>query len=61
VNLVKIWRAANPATTQRALILAIGAEGLNPAEAAFFSSEAAPELRPRLELTYVPLITLGLP
>lgn len=61
VNLVKIWRAANPTLTQRALILVIGEEGRNPAEATFFSSQAAANLRPQLELTYVPKITLGLP
>jgi hypothetical protein len=61
VNLVKIWRSTNPALTQRALILVIGEEGVNPAEAVFFSSEASTDLRPRLELTYVPKITLGLP
>lgn len=61
VNLVKVWRNTNAKLTQRALILVIGEEGANPAEAVFFSSEAAADLRPRLELTYVPTITLGLP
>jgi hypothetical protein len=61
VNLVKIWRTTSPTLTQRALILVIGEEGVNPAEAVFYSSEASPDLRPRLELTYVPKITLGLP
>lgn len=61
VSLVKVWRTANPKLTQRALILVIGAEGQNPAEVTFFSSEAADQLRPRLQLTYVPTITLGLP
>lgn len=61
VSLVKIWRTADPKLTQRALILVIGAEGQNPAQAAFFSSEAPSDLRPVLQLTYVPKITLGLP
>jgi hypothetical protein len=61
VNLVKIWRTTNPTLTQRALILVIGEEGSNPAEAVFYSSEAPADVRPRLELTYVPKITLGLP
>jgi hypothetical protein len=61
VNLVRIWRNTKPEQTQRALILAIGAEGVNPAIAAFFSSEAPSDLRPRLQLTYVPKVTLGLP
>lgn len=61
VNLVKIWRQTNPTLTQRALILVVGEEGVNPAQATFFSSEAPANLRPRLELTYVPKLTLGLP
>lgn len=61
VSLVKVWKTTNPDLTARGLILAVGAEGLNPAEAAFFSSKASAELRPTLELTYVPKITLGLP
>ena len=61
VNLVRVWRNAKPEQTQRALVLAVGQEGVNPAIAAFFASEAPPELRPRLQLTYVPKVTLGLP
>jgi hypothetical protein len=61
VNLVRIWRNATPDITQRAIVLTVGAEGSNPAIAAFFSSKAASNLRPRLELTYVPRVTLGLP
>jgi len=61
VNLVRIWKNTKPEQTQRALVLAIGEEGINPAIAAFFSSEAPADLRPRLQLTYVPKVTLGLP
>ena len=61
VNIVRVWRNTNPDQTQRALILVVGAEGRNPAEATFFSSKAASDLRPRLQLTYVPKVTLGLP
>jgi hypothetical protein len=61
VNLVRIWRNTKPEQTQRALVLAIGEEGVNPAIAAFFASEAPADLRPRLQLTYVPKVTLGLP
>ena len=61
VNLVRIWRNTKPEQTQRALLLVIGDEGANPAIAAFFSSEAPSDLRPRLQLTYVPKVTLGLP
>lgn len=61
VNLVRVWRNTKAELTQRALILAVGQEGSNPAIAAFFSSQAAAGLRPRLQLTYVPQVTLGLP
>jgi hypothetical protein len=61
VNLVRVWRNTKVEQTQRALVLVVGAEGSNAALAAFFSSEASSELRPRLQLTYVPQVTLGLP
>jgi hypothetical protein len=61
VNLVRVWRNTKVEQTQRALVLVVGAEGSNPALAAFFSSEAPSNLRPRLQLTYVPQVTLGLP
>ena len=61
VNLVRVWRNTKPEQTQRALVLTIGEESVNSAIAAFFSSEAPAELRPRLQLTYVPKVTLGLP
>lgn len=61
VNLVRVWKNTKPEQTQRALVLAVGTEGSNPAIATFFSSEASSALRPRLQLTYVPKVTLGLP
>jgi hypothetical protein len=61
VSLVRVWRATKPEQTQRALVLVIGAEGAKPSIATFFSSEAPANLRPRLQLTYVPPVTLGLP
>ena len=51
----------NAATTQRSIALTVGPEGLDPAEAVFFSSKAEATLRPRMQLTYVPRVTLGLP
>jgi hypothetical protein len=61
VNVVRLWKNTKVEKTQRALVLTIGQEGTNPAGAAFFSSEAPAALRPRLQLTYVPQVTLGLP
>ena len=61
VGLVRVWKNTKAEQTQRALVLVVGAEGSNPAIATFFSSEASSNLRPRLQLTYVPRVTLGLP
>jgi hypothetical protein len=61
VGIVRVWKNTKPEQTQRALVLVVGAEGSNPAMASFFSSEASADLRPRLQLTYVPRVTLGLP
>jgi hypothetical protein len=62
VGIVRIWKNTKAEQTQRALVLVGGGEGSNPAIAAFFSSQAGDSLlRPRLQLTYVPRVTLGLP
>lgn len=61
VGIVRVWKNTKVEQTQRALVLAVGGEGTNPAMAAFFSSQADSSLRPRLQLTYVPRVTLGLP
>jgi len=62
VGIVRVWKNTKAEQTQRALVLVGANEGTNPATAAFFSSSASdPSLRPRLQLTYVPTVTLGLP
>ena len=61
VNTVRVWKTTKAEQTQRALVLVIGQEGSNPAMASFFSSEAPAGLRPRLQLSYVPPVALGLP
>jgi hypothetical protein len=61
VGLVRVWKNTKAEQTQRALLLVAGAEGSNPAMASFFASGASSGLRPRLQLTYVPRVTLGLP
>ena len=61
VGIVRVWKNTKAEQTQRALVLVAGSEGSKPAIAAFFSSEAGSALRPRLQLTYVPRVTLGLP
>jgi hypothetical protein len=61
VNLIRVWNTTPPTVSQRAIALRIGAEGSNPAQTLFFPSEAAANLRPRLELSYVPRVSFGLP
>jgi hypothetical protein len=56
-----IWRTQSADTTARALVLRSVNEGISPLEAAFSSSEAAPALRPRLRISFVTRVPLGLP
>jgi hypothetical protein len=60
VQLVKVWRTL-PEGTQRALVLRSALEGSEAGEVRFFSREAAPALRPRLRLSYIPRSDVGLP
>ncbi|HUF27157.1 MAG TPA: hypothetical protein VMM18_09285 [Gemmatimonadaceae bacterium] len=61
VALVRGWRGQDPDRFPRALVLRVAAEWQQPVEIRFFSSDAAPELRPKLRLTYVPRAAAGLP
>jgi len=60
-NVISLWRSQNPDETPRALILVSTLEGTSPLEARFFSVEAAPELRPRLRISYSARKSTGLP
>ena len=60
-QVVALWRAQNPDQTPRALILVSTTEGRAPVQALFFSIEAAPELRPRLRISYSTRKSRGLP
>lgn len=56
------WRAPIYNQTPRALVLRVADEGFQPGQLRFYSSEATnPSVRPRLRVTYVPLVTFGLP
>lgn len=55
------WHGLDPAATPRAIVLRSAVEGLTPLQARFFSTEAAPALRPKLVISYVRRNPLGLP
>lgn len=59
--LLRSWRAANTPASRRAIVLRAFGEREAPGEILFYSSEAAPALRPRLRVTYVPRGGYGVP
>jgi hypothetical protein len=61
VGLVRTWRGQPTTVSPRTVALRSGGEGSIPAEFDFFSTKAAPPLRPRLRITYVPKFPSGLP
>ncbi|MFI5229061.1 MAG: hypothetical protein ACHQWU_08330 [Gemmatimonadales bacterium] len=60
-GLARTWRGQPLTVSPRTLGLSSAAEGEFPAEIDFFSTSAAPSLRPRLRITYVPQTNFGLP
>jgi hypothetical protein len=60
-NILSIWRVQKVEETPRAIILLITREGASPLEARFYPAEAAPDLRPRLRITYSSRRSTGLP
>lgn len=63
VQLVRSWGQTDPEQAPRtiALRLPISTEGDVSGTVLFYSSEAAQSLRPRLKITYVPLVKFDLP
>jgi hypothetical protein len=61
VGALRAWKAAGPTTLQRAIVLRSSTEGASAPAALFYSSEAAPALRPRLRLTYINQVQFGVP
>ena len=61
VGLVRTWKGQPTTVSPRTVALRSGGEGSIPAEFDFFSTRAAPGLRPRLRITYVPPVPYGLP
>jgi hypothetical protein len=56
-----LWHAFDPANTPRAIVLRSEFEGIIPLQARFFSMEAAADLRPKLQISYVRRVPIGLP
>jgi hypothetical protein len=61
VALIRSWRGVAASLNPRVIALRTATEWLTPGEITFFSSRAAPGLRPRLRITYVPPTAYGLP
>jgi hypothetical protein len=59
-GVVSYWRAQSD-SAYRALALRSPFEGAQASELRFYSIDAAPELRPRLRISYVPRTQFGLP
>lgn len=60
-NIIALWRVQKAEETPRAIVLLTTQEGASPLEARFYSAEAAPELRPRLRISYSARKSTGLP
>ena len=61
VGALRDWKTTGLNTLQRAIVLRSSAEGASAPSALFYSSDAAPALRPRLRLTYVNQVEFGIP
>jgi hypothetical protein len=60
-QIINLWRTQKVDQTPRAVVLVSATEGSAPLRALFFSLEAAPELRPRLRISYSTRKSRGLP
>jgi hypothetical protein len=60
-TVVRFWRSETAERVPQAIVLRSTLEGISPAEAQFYSMEAAPALRPRLQITYLPRSEFGIP
>jgi hypothetical protein len=61
VQLLRRWRGIDPTEQPRVVILSTSMEGASPLELRVYDASAAPGLRPRLRITYVPRVDFGLP
>ena len=61
VNALRAWGLSISKTAQKALVLRAGPESVDPRFVSFYSSSAAPSLRPRLRVSYSPVRSFGIP
>jgi hypothetical protein len=61
VNALRAWSLPISDLSQRGIVLRAGPESVDPRFVSFFSSSAAPSLRPRLRVSYSPVRSFGIP
>jgi hypothetical protein len=61
VNVARFWISPSAATVPHAIVLRSFTEGRSVTEAQFYSTLAAPALRPRLIISYLPRSEFGIP
>ncbi|MEP7347148.1 MAG: hypothetical protein ABI877_17895, partial [Gemmatimonadaceae bacterium] len=61
VTVLRAWATSNSLSAQRALVLRSAVEGASPLELQFYSTRAAPDLRPRLRVSYATRTNFGIP
>lgn len=61
VGLVRTWRNNPTTVSPRTIALRSGAEASLPARIDFYSTRAAPAVRPKLRITFVPQTSYGIP
>lgn len=61
VNALRAWSLPISVTSQRGIVLRAGPESVDPRFVSFYSSSAAPHLRPRLRVSYSPVRSFGIP
>lgn len=61
VTVLRAWATTGTNTSQRAIVLRATREGQSPIELQFYSTRAAPALRPRLRVSYATRTNFGIP
>lgn len=61
VNALRAWSLPISKLSQKGIVLRAGPESVDPRFVSFYSSSAAPSLRPRLRVSYSPVRSFGIP